>query len=485
MGQLGDGTIISKSSPVQIGTDTWKEIYPGSLHCIGVKSDNTIWGWGNNISGQLGLGDLIIRSSPVQIGNTSTYPIIRALENRTLLGDATHLYGCGNSDNGMLGLSFGPSFELLQLNNDNYVSVSSLAGYDAVFAIKADGTLWSWGYNNFGQLGQNDRISRSSPVQIGTDTNWVEVNGFSARKSDNTLWVWGYNNYGQLGQNDRISRSSPVQIGTDVDWAFSCAKRDTLYAIKTDGRLFVCGSNATGALGLGISTTINRSSPVQLGTDTTWSKVDCSSANHAAALKTNNTLWVWGYNNYGQHGNGGTSSTSAPNQLGSAEWLDVGVGSSFIVAIKTDGTLWSCGYNDYGNLGQNDRINRSSPVQIGTDTNWSSVYCTLNNFFAVKTDGTLWGCGQNNLGQLGNNNNQSVSSPVQIGSLNNIKALSGRNHIILLDSSNKIQLCGDNTNGQLANNTNNNALKNYTSPTQIPGCNSVLDIIGTVIKTSN
>jgi len=141
-------------------------------------------------------------------------------------------------------------------------------------AVKTDGTLWAWGSNSFGFLGDGTTIDRLSPVQIGSLTDWSKVatnsQGASmAIKTDGTLWSWGYNTtYGELGLGDKTNRSSPVQVGALTDWADVKGSYDCFWAIKTDGTLWAWGRNQFGQLGLG--DIVDRSSPVQVGSSTSW-----------------------------------------------------------------------------------------------------------------------------------------------------------------------------------------------------------------------
>ena len=345
--------------------------------------------------------------------------------------------------------------------------------------------LWAWGYNNKGQLGQNSKTAYSSPVQIpgvfskGSDIGDVSVGDYMVGtiKSDNTLWVWGENGNGQLGQNNRTDYSSPVQVGSSADWEFVEMGMNYMAAIKTDGTLWMWGNqgaNPNGVLGQNQGTT-EYSSPVQIhGGGTNWRNIECSIVNvfatktdgtmwvwggqndagnlglnegggwsahmkssptqlpgttwsrastnnySVAATKTDGTLWAWGINNYGglgQNVNGAPGSRSSPVQVGSGtDWAIVQHDNNAgVIALKTDGTLWSWGYNQQGNLGHNNRTNYSSPKQI-PGTTWSKVAGNIGGFFAMKTDGTMWGWGQNTYGGLGQNNETYYSSPVQVGS---------------------------------------------------------------------
>jgi len=299
-------------------------------------------------------------------------------------------------------------------------------GYYSSYGVKTDGTLWCWGYNLYGQLGNNTTTSNSSPVQTITfATNWTQVasNGQHAAgiKTDGTLWTWGYNLHGQLGDNTTTSRSSPVQTVTaGNNWSkVACGYWHTA-GIKSDGTLWTWGYNAYGILG--DNTIVKKSSPVQtISGGTNWKSL-ASNFYCNYAIKTDGTLWVWGYGYNGELGVNSTAHISSPVQTitRGTTWLQASAFSYTAGAIKTDGTLWMWGTNSSGALGDNTTIHRSSPVQTITfGTNWKQIGCGGSSFSdgittgAIKTDGTLWlwGCGTS--GQLGDNTAVSKSSPVQ------------------------------------------------------------------------
>ena len=335
-GGLGDNTVINRSNPVQTvaGGINWKQVSSGFLHMAAIKTDGTLWSWGVNDIGVLGdnTGGLVAgRSSPVQT------------------------------------VAFGTNWKQVA------------CGYWHTAAIKTDGTLWCWGYNNNGQLGDNTVTNRSSPVQTVTrGSNWKQVScGYQtvAIKTDGTLWIWGRNDYGQLGDNTLTYRSSPVQtIAGGTNWKQVSCNRYCLAAIKTDGTLWAWGINFSG--GLGDNTTIYRSSPVQtVAFGTNWKQVS-SGYPTMAAIKTDGTLWCWGGNSNGQLGDNTILKKSSPVQTvaGGTNWKQLNCTGSSVAAIKTDGTLWSWGNNQYGGLGDNTTVAKSSPVQTTVyGTNWKQV----------------------------------------------------------------------------------------------------------------
>ena len=341
-GGLGQNDIVNRSSPTQVGVATnWSQVSTNAYNTAAIKTDGTLWAWGNNQFNQLGTGDGVYRSSPVQLGALTTW---------------------------------------------SKVSVSA-GGFNTA-AIKTNGTLWAWGRNVYGELGTNDQGYRVSPVQIGALTTWslVSMGGYItlATKTDGTLWAWGSNFQGALGKNDAIMRSSPVQIGSGTTWSkVSASGIYGVLATKTDGTLWAWGYNNYGQLGTG--DVITRSSPVQIGSGTTWSLVSAGYYS-MMAVKTDGTLWSWGDNYFGQLGLNATNpyGRSSPTQVGvGTTWSKVSAGQNNALAIKTDGTLWVWGHNNYGALGLGDLVYRSSPVQLGTGTTWSQVSTTNYSMMAI------------------------------------------------------------------------------------------------------
>lgn len=326
-GQLGDATIVHRSSPIQtIATGTnWTQGSCGSSRTVAIKNDGTLWCWGTNYYGQLGDNTSVLkRSSPVQ----------------TVAG--------GN----------------------NWKQVACGSFHTA--AIKTDGTLWLWGQNNNGELGDNTTTNKSSPVQTVTGgNNWIQAAcGYQhtvAKKTDGTLWVWGINSNGGLGTNNTTSYSSPVQtVAGGSNWNVVSAGGFRTSAIKNDGTLWIWGINNAGQLG--DNSTVNKSSPVQtIVAGTNWKQVSSNNL-ITAAVKTDGTLWIWGNNQYGYLGDNTITHRSSPVQTIAAgtNWKYTACGLNHISTIKTDGTLWTWGLGSDGQLGNNGSgplYSRSSPIQ--------------------------------------------------------------------------------------------------------------------------
>ena len=362
-----------------------------------VNTATALWSWGCNNCGQLGDGTTLSRCSPGTVAG----------------GGITWCQ-----------ISGGGAFTL---------------------AIKTDGTLWAWGNNTTGSLGDGTTVSRSSPGTIaGGGTNWCQTiasaGTIQSIKTDGTLWTWGSNCCGVLGDGTTVSRCSPGTVAGGGSWCLTSGGQSFSVAIKTDGTLWTWGRSYTSG-SLGDGTTSSRSSPGTIaGGGTTWCQVS-SGAFHISALKCDGTIWTWGRNSGGQLGDGTTLDRCSPTTVAGAgtDWCQVSGSSYSTLAIKCDGTLWTWGCNSVGRLGDGTTTNRSSPGTIaGGGTNWCWICSGFNSCHAsaIKTDGTLWTWGLNSRGQLGDGTVTNRCSPGTIagGGTNWCEASGGRYHTIALKS---------------------------------------------------
>ncbi len=252
--------------------------------------------------------------------------------------------------------------------------------------------LWIWGQGISGQLGTNDIVPRSTPVTtFAGGTNWIQVSGGYSHsaviRSDESLWVWGQGIYGLLGNNSEVDRSTPVTtFAGGNDWKqVSCGTNHTT-AIKNDGSLWIWGYNSSGQLG--INNTVTRSTPVTtFAGGTNWKQVSGGSS-HTAAIKTDGSLWIWGQGANAELGNNATTNRSTPvtTFAGGNNWKQVSCGTNYTAAIKTDGSLWTWGFGTSGQLGNNDTTNRSTPVTtFAGGTNWKQVESGYNHTVTIKS----------------------------------------------------------------------------------------------------
>ncbi len=298
------------------------------------------------------------------------------------------------------------------------------AGSSCTFVIKADGTLWAWGRNNYGQLGIGNTVNTPAKTQVGTATNWQSIEGGQfhtvAIKADGTLWTWGLNDNGQLGLGNTTNRTTPTQVSSSNIWSSVAAGYDHTVAITNDGTMYAWGLNDHGQLGDGSRS--NRSTPRLIGTG--WKSVSAGN-NITIAVKTDGTLWGWGEGFL--VGDGTDADKTSPVQLGTAtNWKSVSRGVNHALAVKTDGTLWAWGTNGRGQLGiGTTAAGNYTPTQVGTDTNWESAKAGF--FFSIgkKTDGTMWSWGEGTFNQLGQGaSTANVLVPTQIGTQNDWHTIS-------------------------------------------------------------
>lgn len=374
----------------------------GTSHSVFLNGAGTVWTSGDNTYGQLGDGTINNKLTPVQVK--------------------------GGGGVGVL---------------SNIISVSAGGGHSV--ALKSDGTVRTWGRNDYGQLGDDTLVNKSLPVKVkgpgGTDslTDIIAISAAGARtfalKSDGTVWAWGNNSSGQLGDGTTTNRLTPVQVKGPggVGYlsgiiAITGGGADG-FALKSDGTVWAWGDNTNGLLGDGTQTT--RYTPVQVkgpgGTGFLSGIVAISARNHAVALKNGGTVWTWGLNDCGQLGDGTTTDRWTPVQVKNAggvgfltDVTGIAAGSRHTVTLKSDGTLVSCGCNVEGELGDGTMVNKTTPVQvkgengIGLLTGVTVVTGGNHDTIVLKNDGSVWGWGNNTYGRLGIGTTENKSLPVLI-----------------------------------------------------------------------
>jgi len=389
-------------------------------YSLGIRLDGTMWAWGGNGSGELGIGD-----------STST-----------IIGS----YGME-----MLGVQ---SPVQVGIHND-WVYVTS--GGSSSFGIRADGSLWAWGSNwegilgigegdgigHYNQWGSFQPVHQFSPVQVGTDTDWVHVSASYDNtlgiKKDGSLWVWGSNNRGGLGgavyavdENGNLldydedgnplywfcewccglqytevrHQIRPVRLGTDT-WKITSSGHTHYLAIRSDGTLWSWGENYRGSLGIG--DTDNRYELTQVGEHNDWVHVSAGNA-FSTGIRADGSLWSWGLNWAGSLGLGDAgwgTERYFPTRVGvDTDWKYTSAGRDHTLGIRNNGSLWAWGYNGgpswwEGHLGTGDTEQQNSPVRVGTETDWIDVAAHNIHSSGIRSDGSLWVWGDSSYGQLG------------------------------------------------------------------------------------
>ncbi len=470
-GQLGDGTNTERLSPVRIGNSNtewsnWITVSCGGSHTLALKTDGTLWAWGDNNSGQLGDSAFSSSSVPVEIGKPFSWICVDAGKDFSIAirSDGT-LWAWGKNSNGQLGVAGTTNrYRLTQVGNNNSWTAIS-AGENHSLGVQSDGTLWAWGYNNTGQLGDGTTTQRTSPVKVGSKINWTLISaGYghsSALQANGSLWSWGDNKYGQLGHGDVSNKNAPVRIGTENVWKGLSAGNFTTHALKCDGTLWACGYNNVGQLGDGTTSSKNTLTKLKSSTDN-WVNIQ-SGGSHSIALKADGTLWTWGNNSNGQLGDSTTTNKTTLIKISyTLNWVSLTTGAIHTFAIKSDGTLWGWGANQI--IRDSTFGSTYNAVQIGNENNWIGVVTYVNHHLAIKADGTLWAWGANVFGQLGDGTNITRKFPVQVGSDNNWKHISlGDSQTIALKHNGTLWRWGSNFFWQLGD----SVLKGWNYPRQL------------------
>lgn len=332
--QLGNGTLppatSSSSAPVQVvGLSGAVAVASGWKFALALKSDGTVWGWGNNAYGELGTG-------------------IDGIEaNYTPVAVQAHING-----------------------------VTAIAvAEDHSLSLKADGTVWGYGHNQNDTLGDTSTGLVANPTQIGiTGVTAISASGYFslALKGDGSVWAWGDDSWGELGNGTITNTPTPNPVQVSISGVMAIAAgQDYALALKTDGTLWAWGSNQEGQLG-NSSKPDGSLVPVQVMTDTgaALNGVTALAAGQLTgyARTSDGALWAWGLNSYGQVGVGTSGGGSVLSYLtatkvaGLTGVTDVAGGRYHALAVTGDGSLWAWGHNQDGELGNGTNTDSSLPV---------------------------------------------------------------------------------------------------------------------------
>jgi alpha-tubulin suppressor-like RCC1 family protein len=519
VGQLGTGTQSGTiMSPVEVvALDEITSASAGASHTIVLRSDGTVWGWGRNNLGQLGVGSLLPDPSlsPVQaLGLKGMIAVAAGNGHALALRNDGTVWGWGDNTDGQAGDPATSGFVVVPQQVLPLTGITAVAaGTWHSMALKDDGTVWVWGQNAWGQLGNDNTSARSpAPVQVANLTSVIAIAAGSAHclavRNDGTVWAWGNNERGQLGNG--IATSAPTRLpvmvsnlsgvtaasagqshsvairsdGSVVSWgsnsslgvlgngsmgglsatpvpvsgltqirSISCGARHTM-AQQTDGTVWAWGDNGVASLGVGVGFLLVR--PVQCQNITPAVDADGGDL-HTHALRSDGTVWSWGGNTLGQYGNGATS--GAPNHLpvqalGLSQVTAMSSGLNHGLALRSDGTVWAWGSNTRGQVGNgNAAVNPVlGPIQVVNLTgNMTFIAAALTHSLAVRSDKTVWAWGENQSGELGNGvaSASPVSSPVQAAITNVVAVAGGFGFSLALKSDGTVWGWGSNQLGQL------------------------------------
>jgi alpha-tubulin suppressor-like RCC1 family protein len=333
--------------------------------------------------------------------------------------------------------------------------------------VRNDGTVWAWGKNSNGQLGNNSTTDSPIPLQVSGLSGMTAIaagNNFTvALKNDGTVWAWGINSNGQLGDGTTTEHHTPVQVSL-LSGVTAIAVGDNFsVALKNDGTVWTWGGNSNGQLGNG--TTTDSNVPVQAGVGSGLSNAIGVAAgyNHTVALINGGTVRAWGGNSNGQLGNGtngpGTDTNVPVVVSGSNSVMAIAAGNAFTIVLQNvnlDSKVWACGSNNNGQLGNNSTTDSNVPVQVSgmSSTGAIGIAAGYDHAVVMKTDGTVWAWGNNSNGQLGDGNTTGSVTPVQVSGMSAVAAVAaGQKDTVALKNDGTVWAWGSNSNGQLGNNS--------------------------------
>jgi parallel beta-helix repeat protein len=450
-GQLGDSSTSNKSIPVQVKdlTNDVIDIAVGVAHSLALKQDGSVWAWGSNEYGQRGDSNTPDKSTPVQVKDLINVIDISAGGDHSLaLKHDGYVWAWGSNEYGQLGDSSTPNKSTpVQVRDLNYV-INIAAGTFHSLALKRNGTVWAWGYNEYGQVGDSSTSDKMVPVHVKdlnipvhelNIINAIAAGGWHslALKLDSTVWAWGRNNYGQLGDSSTSNKTIPEQVKDLKSVAAIAAGSQHSLALRYDGTVWAWGNNGSGQLGN--SSNSNTNIPVQVKDLNDVADI-AAGTYFSLALKQDGTVWAWGRNNYGQLGDSSTTNRSLPVQVKDLnDVTDIAAGGPHSLALKQDGTVWAWGFNMLGQLGDSSTSNKNIPVQVNDLNDVTKIAAGKYNSLALKQDGSVWAWGDN----YGN-------TPGQINNLSNVNNfVAGWEHTLILKEDGTVWGMGSNSSGQL------------------------------------
>ncbi len=286
--------------------------------------------------------------------------------------------------------------------------------------VGTNGTMWCWGYNGFGQLGDGTEDDHRRPNQVGSATNWktVAVGTYHScgLRTNDTLWCWGMNGYGQIGDGNggfNVEQREPVRVGSST-WTSVTLGEYHSCGVRSDGSGWCWGNNSNGQAGDNTAGT-NRLDPVRVKGTGDWSSMSAGGA-HSCGLKTNGSAWCWGYNGSGEVGDGTTdNSRLRPVRVGTAtNWTSVAVGYQHSCGVRANRTAWCWGDNIDGQVGSGGLTSEyPTPTKV-VGAGWTAVFAGDLHGCGIKQDKSLWCWGANAAGQLGDNGTSPRNSPAQV-----------------------------------------------------------------------
>ncbi|HYC38792.1 MAG TPA: hypothetical protein VEC19_20360 [Usitatibacter sp.] len=465
---LGHGPAPPRGTVTRVpGVENIVAVSMGCFHTVALAADRTVWAWGWNGYGALGLGSITTGDHPpTQLGAPRDIVAIAAGCVHTLALTANgDVWAWGSNAYGQLGDGTRITrAEPVRLNGiSDVVAISTRVGH--TLALKRDGTLWSWGRNDYGELGDGTTTARLAPVLLSGVPRTLEAiaagNGFSlALQNDGTVLSWGGNEDGRLGDSTLASHSTPQALPGFAAVRSLEAGPTHAAAVKQDGSVWGWGANRGGQLALEAPT--QRSTPTAGPVNGTKSL--SAGQFHTAAVKDDGTVWTWGWNRWGQLGDGTIADRSTPARVsGVADVKSVAAGSLDTIALLNDGTVFEWGF-------------RAGPraLRVADLTSVVAIAAGRDHGLALRSDGSVWAWGSNDMLQLGTGSNVASRIPVQVSALADIVAIAaGRFHNLALKRDGSVWAWGSDEFGQVGDGSGNFL---RAAPVAVPGLSGIVAI---------
>ena len=483
-GQLGDNTTVSKRTPISVlgAVKTFCSLAATAVlgSSLAIDKNGRVWGWGYNGRGQLGSNSVSQQNTPVAIaGVLKTFCKIAMGNAHTIAIDKNgRLWGWGYNRYGQLGNNgtgsqrtpvsiLGAVKTFCHINN----------GYDVSYALDKNGRAWAWGNNSGGVLGDGSLIDRFTPVSVaGTIKTFCQISGGIAHAiavdKNGRSWGWGQNDIGPLGIGSFPFKCTPAAIAGSIKTFCEIYSDSHVAAIDKNGRIWGWGINAQyGTLGDG-TTVIMRKTPVSLaGAVKTFCKIITSAGGvHTLAIYKNGRAWGWGWNGYLQLGDGTSSNRCTPVSVAGAvkTFCEIGAGRGQGSAIDKNGQVWMWGLNNTNQLGNGTFSNSATPVKIGGLVKTFCKISTGENWtLAIEKNGQVWAWGRNANNQTGTGGGVNIATPTKIIGLAKTfcKVEAARIHSMAIDKNGRAWGWGDNGYGKIGDNT----VTFRTSPVSVAG----------------
>ncbi|MDX6276637.1 MAG: hypothetical protein QOJ72_765 [Nocardioidaceae bacterium] len=365
---------VVTAGSAQAGSPKWLSISTSDSHTCGIRTDHSLYCWGRNTEGELGLGATGARHKPTRVGTSTSW-------------------------------------------------VSVAAGGAQTCALHNSGSIYCWGENSAGEIGQgNTSTGYNTPTKVGSSTSWKSVTvGFlhvCALHSSGSIYCWGGNGDGQVGNGTPNDVHAPAKVGSSTHW-LSVTATDSFHtcARHSSGSIYCWGNNDSGELGIGNNTAVHYV-PTKAGTSTSWTSVTVGS-DSSCARHNSGSIYCWGYNGTGQLGDGTTTTHYTPTKVGtSTSWTAVRAGSQHTCAQHSGGTLYCWGDNQYGALGDGTGLNHLTPTKVGASIDWAALAVGRYGTCAISTGGYAYCWGKNDQGQLGIGSITDAHAPTKITATN-------------------------------------------------------------------